>query len=1552
MRQADDLAHVRSQLALLEERCARLSEHLGQAAQELAAGGALPEVALVDELDAVRAQFADVRRATFELAAAVLEGPTGAEPRPLREVASLAGLRELAHTTGEAIDRQAALHARQQALAVLERVQRLRHRDEPRFPPLEVAQALARQLQDAIADVQWPASHPELEALAEGRHPLAYLLEFAERAADLDDSRWEFLHDALTEAFGRPLAVAVARSKVLAVDQAPEDAERDEDDWPTFTMPRPRWPPADPSPAAPASGATPAERPAEPVATSALEEQAEPDLGGSTDELIWQALLRQDAGAAFLVARYQAGEGDAGQPPCVPAWLLRALALSPYVLYANGDLALELARDLACWTGPSVEAEAESEDVGRAVRLLLAAAALRPALVAPDTGAWSILRALPTDSALPSFSRCAQVVADYGERHPPLMPWTFAAPLAPAIWRDALEDLLREIGAWRVRFLGMRSTFPPATDVWQRWLRPDGLVHALLAPLTVDHHGLEAARGLVERLSNEDQIRWEIGDTDRRLLGRARGPDIVAHPAAAGQLVARVHEAVAFARRWIAFQENRPGRPDDEPRRLARRLAEQLSELREAVARELAGEVIASAPLPVRAAVAQCRAALARVDALLGVGASDGQPWAPIDEPPPGLVLYADLLRVPVPDLELDADWHPRGIEQIDPAALTRGLRGVIAAGQPPDWYAVFTAHLRRHDHLATAQVLECLEVLQAAGGAPSDTAELRAARADDLDRCRARLRREVELVRARVDAAAADGRLGDEQRVRLLASLEHIALAGTRLLRFEPAFARLRRVSDEVDRLPLPDTQPPWATDARTADADAGRAAERAALVAPDGPCLLVGLPTLDGATLLRATADSFQAAADGHVALLLDLAPDVDVAPEPAALLASADDVPPSDRLWRALAAALGAAGILPSASHSASVASSDDLLQDVGSWVAARPDRRLLVLLDQADGLVEEEAHGWLDKPLPPDEAALFPTARRLAEVIDASAGRIKVVLAGSLAVLRAARLRQYPLARRGYVRLRPLLDEGDARVAIARLRRALDGLEPESPAVTARALSLANYEPGTISHLGACLARRVTGPILTAASLEEWTASREGARALTDGLRAALGADPRYAIVVYSLALAHWSPPDHAAGDDAADDAVGVTGDWLREQASLWWEPGFRYTWSEDDFGNLLDEMVALGLLRAVAADRFVLGSPARVPLLGTEDELMARLFEYGRGPDEAAVEDPFPPAGFRPAVATGPAGRGPLTAQQLSHVLGPGPLATLVFGTEAAGLWRIIPSLPALAGATRVFNLTPPPDAADCAALMRLIHGPIAGAASTGGSAHLRLLVPPTWAWDQAWVDRVLDRLAGTSASIRVIFLADPAATWRLLEPSAGNGAAPLAWLRARGVALLSLGPWRESLVRQWCASVLPEEETNAGPARLEDATGGWPLLLEQSRPEPGQPLTAGVDPLAANLAAGSDGPVASTFGLDLVPGRILHALASLEHAADAALRDLGVQLEDDATQPLLRRSLEWARLLQLARPLGGGRWRLDPLVARVLGRDPPEEPFSLPAPAP
>ncbi|TAD89276.1 MAG: hypothetical protein EA000_05750, partial [Oscillatoriales cyanobacterium] len=104
---------------------------------------------------------------------------------------------------------------RDSALRVLERILAIAHRVESNFQSLLECQEKARELQRAISESQESDLHPDTQLLADGNHPFCKLLTLIAELEAADDERLDSLHDAVSESFGRTLAMAAVRGKLI-----------------------------------------------------------------------------------------------------------------------------------------------------------------------------------------------------------------------------------------------------------------------------------------------------------------------------------------------------------------------------------------------------------------------------------------------------------------------------------------------------------------------------------------------------------------------------------------------------------------------------------------------------------------------------------------------------------------------------------------------------------------------------------------------------------------------------------------------------------------------------------------------------------------------------------------------------------------------------------------------------------------------------------------------------------------------------------------------------------------------------------------------------------------------------------------------------------------------------------------------------------------------------------------------------------------------------------------------------------------------------------------
>jgi tetratricopeptide (TPR) repeat protein len=211
------------ELAALSDRFSELVERLFTAARQLRDPGTPPAEDLIEAVGACRREFTGLRDRARGLAESLhLNCP------PAEHLGSLHDLTALLDQAAEAETRQATSEdLRRNAVAVLDRVLGLTHADTPDFGPLRECQEQARALRARIADSSLTSLPAEAERLVEGGHDFSSLLTLVADHNGLSDDLWGKLHDTVVQAFGKPLAAAAGRSKIVlpAHRDGPEGGE-------------------------------------------------------------------------------------------------------------------------------------------------------------------------------------------------------------------------------------------------------------------------------------------------------------------------------------------------------------------------------------------------------------------------------------------------------------------------------------------------------------------------------------------------------------------------------------------------------------------------------------------------------------------------------------------------------------------------------------------------------------------------------------------------------------------------------------------------------------------------------------------------------------------------------------------------------------------------------------------------------------------------------------------------------------------------------------------------------------------------------------------------------------------------------------------------------------------------------------------------------------------------------------------------------------------------------------------------------------------------------
>src|SRR5260370_26274849 len=209
------------QLTGLTGRFADLGAKLAEAAREMQDGGAPPAEALVEALAAARAEFVEL---LAEIVAAA-ESLGVAVPDEVESAKSLERVLAAMVAATDARRRRVAFdEIRGRILAIYDRIAGIHHEGDETFAPLVALQTSAKEAK-AAALALTEATTDQARALMEAAGPFADLLTMLESTEALDDEKFSALQESVSTAFGRPIAVAVGRGRLLLPGQTPRAPE-------------------------------------------------------------------------------------------------------------------------------------------------------------------------------------------------------------------------------------------------------------------------------------------------------------------------------------------------------------------------------------------------------------------------------------------------------------------------------------------------------------------------------------------------------------------------------------------------------------------------------------------------------------------------------------------------------------------------------------------------------------------------------------------------------------------------------------------------------------------------------------------------------------------------------------------------------------------------------------------------------------------------------------------------------------------------------------------------------------------------------------------------------------------------------------------------------------------------------------------------------------------------------------------------------------------------------------------------------------------------------
>lgn len=475
--------------------------------------------------------------------------------------------------------------------------------------------------------------------------------------------------------------------------------------------------------------------------------------------------------------------------------LLAAVAMAGELTQPTGALSGALFELLPSLADMLLHTNGAGDRAG--VELLLMAGTISPALLAPATRAADLLSSVVAQSALPlplTRTLC-DAVTSFSFQGAGLDLTLVTTTKSVFAWRRDLDALQKELTEWWDQAQWAKINYAPATSVWTHWLRPDGVLHAILDPIRRDEvTKVEDVTHRVATLAKLGQFRRAVERTDRQELRRRRGEEI--HARALEALQNHAAPALSFARRWLALCRHRPetidrGADPDRARqgnrrREAARLHDIVSTNGPLALQELAEwlDCRSRSDLEVAGISQLTRAVRGIVDLF--------DPMKTIDPTEPEVHHVLNVALLAADSIPIRSDWTPVETEASSTTLL------VLATEGPVDWFAAYEAAESRGDHRKTRRIIE---YLRAQGHIVGRFADLPDRRRRAMESANRQVSARLFDAEAQIEEAVVLGRLQEAERLDLVAQLEglEISLADAKLEDFGDADLVFRHVRDRL---------------------------------------------------------------------------------------------------------------------------------------------------------------------------------------------------------------------------------------------------------------------------------------------------------------------------------------------------------------------------------------------------------------------------------------------------------------------------------------------------------------------------------------------------------------------------------------------------------------------------------------------------------------------------------------------------------------------------------------------------------------------------------
>lgn len=509
--------------------------------------------------------------------------------------------------------------------------------------------------------------------------------------------------------------------------------------------------------------------------------QHSPDLHNCSSLIL--SLLRDGfPSLAFQLATYYDTVHSLEWQFPIPRWLFRAVLLGPSV---KGEQDVS---ELARISGTEIFLEGAMDDarkdglLGQLTGLLKIAACLRPALLAPSTGASEVLKSARVE-ALPNLTNYVQKVTAFGEQRWALDPHAFVFLKSKADLDSQTRALQERVQQWLSKAPQAEMIYGGTKKVWLHWLKPQELISNALQPITKgDFLAAEGLKDIAAKLADPVQIEREVHKTERVTRTMARDQTT---GKALQKLQGGIAQVLEFVEEWINLCSVRGTLTNEFTRGHAERIRADLSSLHEPVLQEIREAIQTSGDWQLQGPLKLVHAAVNQIKQLFATDT-----YTQVIEPSLHQAERQDLVLIP--QIRLNQSWdisHPQTDVEILDSVLT------FLATQQPEILTSFTERLKIGDHVGALHIINLLK----ASGQLEEAERLTVKNEQVLRESRNKLQKSIDTTRHAIEEAVGLGLLRENERASYIDQLASAERALEQILNFPDYQTTLIRIRDDL---------------------------------------------------------------------------------------------------------------------------------------------------------------------------------------------------------------------------------------------------------------------------------------------------------------------------------------------------------------------------------------------------------------------------------------------------------------------------------------------------------------------------------------------------------------------------------------------------------------------------------------------------------------------------------------------------------------------------------------------------------------------------------